>query len=59
MHNLWMPQGSFKLCNPHIHENLLNVFLSYFMTLIAPNTHTPHSIPEAGQVEKHVCIYHM
>lgn len=65
MHNLWMPQDGFKLCNPHIHEKLLNVFLSYFMTLFTPpcaHTHThTHAriISETSELEKHVCIYHV
>lgn len=36
MHNLWMPQDSLKLCNPHIHKKLLNIFISNFI-------HWPHS----------------
>lgn len=56
MHNLWMPQDSLKLCNPHIHEKLLNVFLSYFMTLIAASLIQTHFISETSQLEKHVCI---
>lgn len=36
MHNLGMLQDSFELCNPQIHEKLLNVFLSDVLTLIIP-----------------------
>jgi hypothetical protein len=50
MHNLWVPQDSFKLCSPHTHEKLPNISLSYFMMLIVivPLNHT-HAHTHAHQ----------